>query len=106
MPTWTAPTLDAAFTASVSSPPGYYVDALSRVQTKGSASSAAGVAGGATLTTFPPGLRPKETQRFPVRGNAASYQSVTISPTGVVTVDVAIGAGGSVDFGFSFLAEQ
>lgn len=105
-PVWTEIELDAAFAASSSSPPCLYKDALMRVQTKGSASTSAGVAANATVFTFGAGLRPKETQRLPVRGNGATAQFVTIAPTGVVTCDVAIGAGGTIDFGFSFLAEQ
>lgn len=105
-PTWISFPKDAAFTDTSGQPSAYFVDALSMVQTKGSLTTSAGVAANATIGTMPSGCRPKETQRRPVRGNGVTYQSVTIAPTGVVTCDVAIGAGGTIDLGFSFLAEQ
>jgi hypothetical protein len=107
-PAWTAPTLDKAFgniggTFAVA---GYYKDSLFRVWSKGVLTTAAGVAGGALVFTFPSGYRPAEVQRKAVEGDAATAQFISISPTGAVTVEVAIGAGGSLDIDFSFLAER
>lgn len=83
----------------------YHVDDLGYVHTKGRATHAAGCAAGTALLTLPMGARPHEAQAFPVRGNGATYQSLAVSPAGVVTVEVAIPAGGTVDFTISFLAE-
>lgn len=106
-PTWQPFPMDPAF-ASVTgqAAPSFYKDALMQVQTQGRMTTSAGVLAGATIGTFATGLRPKLPISRPVRGNGATYQSVTIAPTGVVTCDAAIAPGGTIDLGFSFLAEQ
>jgi hypothetical protein len=84
----------------------YYRDGFNVVRTKGVLVCAAGCGGGAAVGTFPSGYRPKETQRKAVEGNGGNPQAISISPAGVCSVEVAIGAGGSCDFDFTFLAEQ
>src|SRR5258706_752558 len=107
VPVWTAPDLNAAFANGAGfAVAGYYKDSLMRVWSKGVLVTAAGVAAGATVLTFPSGFRPKETQRKAVEGNGATAQFISISPAGVCTVEVAVCAGGSLDIDFSFLAEQ
>lgn len=104
-PIWTPVTLDAAF-ASLGAPyatAAYYKDALWRVWSVGVLVSAAGVGAGATVFTFPMGLRPSSTQRKAVEGSGATAQFVSIDAAGVVTVEVAVGAGGTLDVDFSFL---
>ena len=84
----------------------YYKDSLFRVWAKGVLVTAAGVAAGATVALLPAGFRPAETQRKAVEGNGGTAQFISIAPTGICTVEVVVAAGGTVDFDFSFLAEQ
>lgn len=107
-PVWTALALNSAFAnfGGQFATAAYYKDALFRVWSKGVLVTAAGVGAGATVATFPPGFRPRETQRKAVEGNGATVQFISIDPTGVCAVEVAVGAGGTLDFDFSFLAEQ
>jgi hypothetical protein len=106
-PAWVKPDLAAGFAqTSGAVAMGYHKDALGYFHSKGRATHAAGCAANTTLLTLPKGYRPAEAQSFPVRGNAATYQSLTVSLTGAVSVDVAIAAGGTVDFTISFLVER
>jgi hypothetical protein len=107
-PVWIALAADPAF-INLGAPYAtlaYYVDVLTRLWTKGVLITSAGVGAGATVATLPPGARPKETQRKSVEGNGGTAQFISIAPTGVCTVELAIAAGGTVDFDFSLLAEQ
>jgi hypothetical protein len=51
------------------------------------------------------GERPKYEQRIPVKGTAATFQCILISPNGNISVEVAVAAGGSVDLCGSYLAD-
>lgn len=84
----------------------YYKDALWVVRAKGVLVCAAGAAFATTIGTFPVGFRPKETQRKAVEGNGGAVQFISISPLGVCWNEVVVAAGGTLDFDFTFLAEQ
>jgi hypothetical protein len=108
MPTWTPFPFVAAF-ANFGSPlatAAYYLDGFNIVRAKGVLTCAGGAGAGTTIGTFPMGYRPAQTQRKAVEGSGATVQFVNIAATGIVTNEVAIGAGGSIDFDFTFLAEQ
>jgi hypothetical protein len=84
----------------------YHVDALKYVHFKTGVANAAGCVANTTLATMPAGTWPKETACFSVRGTGSTAQFITVSSKGVVSVDVAVAAGGTVDGYFSYLAEQ
>lgn len=107
-PVWLALELVPAFAniGGAFATAAYYKDSLFRVWVKGVLTCAAGCAAGTTIATMPAGLRPAERQRKAVEGNVATVQFISIAPTGVLTNEVLIGAGGSIDLDFSFLAEQ
>lgn len=106
-PTWISHSLNAAFAnaGGLYATAAYYKDALMRVWSKGVLTSAAGVAAGAAVLTFPAGFRPRETQRKAVEGNGATVQFISIASSGVCSVEVAVAAAGTLDIDFSFLAE-
>ncbi len=107
-PVWIAPALLSLLspTGAGLALPGYHRDALSYTHAKGVVSSAAGVAAGAPIFLLAQGYRPRETQRFVVRGTAGVFQFVTVAPTGLVSVGLLVAAGGTVDLAFTFLAER
>lgn len=106
-PPWQPPDLLADFLpVAGQAAPGYHRDALGYAHGKGCVSTATGQAAGTVVYVIPAGYRPSEPQRVPVRGNGASYQSLTIAPTGDVSIDVVIAAAGTVDLAFTFLTEQ
>ena len=100
-----APMADFANIAGFA-PLSYRLDCLKQLWLIGSVITAAGVLASTQVCALPIGFRPRYLMRFVVRGDAATFQSVTISPTGAVVAELAIGAGGSLDLGgISFLAE-
>ena len=106
-PAWISPSLLADFVnVTGQAPAGYHKDALGYVHGKGRVSTAAGQAANVALFVLGSGYRPKEPQSFPVRGNGATFQSLTVAVNGSVSIDVLIAAGGTVDLAFTFLAEQ
>lgn len=89
----------------------FHRDALGYVHCKGVLLNTVGVAGttvASAIMQFPVGYRPRESQRFPVRTTASAIQFVLVDMTnaGLAIPLVAVGAGGSCDFAFTFLAEQ
>lgn len=86
--------------------PASHIDALKYVHLKFGVANAAGCAANTAMLTLPQGQRPLESIRFAVRGTAATAQFINISKLGVVTVEVVIAAGGTVDGYVSFLGEQ
>jgi hypothetical protein len=107
-PAWVALSLLADFAQTTGQAvSAYHKDALGYVHSKGSVTTAAGQAAGvAVVGPLPLGCRPKEPQRLSVRGNAGAVQAIVIGIDGTLKLDVAVAAGGTVDLGFSFLAEQ
>jgi hypothetical protein len=106
-PTWTALQVTTGFAATAGfATAAHYKDSLFRVWVKGALTCAAGCAANTTIATMPSGSRPRETQRKSVMGTGGTAQFVSIAPTGVVTNVLLIGAGGTIDIDFSFLAEQ
>lgn len=104
-PAWIKPDLLADFApVTGQAAPGYHKDALGYVHTKGRVSTAAGQAANVAIMVLQSAYRPLEPQSFPVRGNAATYQSLSVASDGTVSIDVAIAAGGTVDLTFGFLA--
>ena len=83
-----------------------HLDALGYVHLKGLILTAAGTAAGTLIMTLPAGQRPKETQRFAVRGNTATAQFLKLLPTGALSHDIVIAAGGTLSLSISYLAEQ
>jgi hypothetical protein len=116
LPVWTPATLLAADAAAPQkfwtniggtfAVAAFYKDALFRVWCKGVVNNNSAGPSSFAVLQFPAGFRPKETQRFSVEGNGATAQFVSVSPTGLVTPEVAVASLGSLDLAFSFLAEQ
>lgn len=104
LPSWIQPDLKADFINVAGRTAGYHKNALSYVFGRGRVSTAAGQAGGTTIYTLPSMYRPGLNITFPIPGSAG-FQTLTITTSGVVSVDAAIAAGGTVDLLFCFLAE-
>jgi len=83
-----------------------HLDALKYVHLKFGVANAAGCAANTAMLTLPAGQMPLETIRFAVRGTGATAQFITITNAGVVSVDVAVAAAGTVDGYVSFLGEH
>lgn len=106
-PSWIAPSLLNGFAnTSGFAAAGFHRDALGYFHGKGVLTNAAGVAAGSTIYVAPSGYRPRETQRFSVRGAAGTVQAVTVTPAGLVSNDLVLAAGDTIDLAFSFLTEQ
>lgn len=108
-PDWVPITLATgfAYTTTTQMRPSFHKDALGYVWAAGGGiQSAAGVAANTVAWTFPVGYRPGSIIHFAVKGNGATAQFIQVSSNGEAAVEVAIGAGGFLDFYFSFLAEQ
>lgn len=107
-PGWIAPSLLNGFVnlGGAFAVAGLHRDALGYVHTKGMVTNAAGVGAGTTVFIFPSGYRPRETQRFPVEGTGATYQSIQVDGSGLAQVQVAVAAAGNLNVTLSFLAEQ
>ncbi len=84
---------------------GYHRDALGYVHVKGSVTNLGAGASSLFILTLPMGYRTLEAQRFVVRGDAASYQSLLLNIDGTVVPEVAVPAAGTVDLVMTFLAE-
>ena len=84
----------------------YYLDAAGRLFLKGVIGHVAGCVSGTVFATLSPGLRPAETQRFAVTGTAATFQSVSITASGAMSVELAVAAGGTCDLAINFRAEK
>jgi hypothetical protein len=69
-------------------------------------STTAGKAAGSTIFTLPDGYRPREPLRLSVRGTAGAVQALVVAANGVVSNDVVIAAGGTIDLNVSFLVER
>lgn len=108
-PDWTLITLENGFeyTTTNQQQPAFQKDALGYVWAAGGGiQNAAGVAANTVVWTFPLGYRPGAVIHFAVKGNGATAQFIEVRPNGEASVEVAVGAGGYLDFYFSFLAEQ
>lgn len=106
-PVWVKPNLTADFVVITGqAQPGYHRDALSYAHLKGTVSTAAGKAAGSTIFTLPDGYRPREPLRISVRGTAGAVQALVVAANGIVSNDVIIGAGGTIDLNVSFLVER
>jgi hypothetical protein len=105
-PSWQPLPLSGGFSVVTGKTTAFHVDALKYVHVKLGVSNTAGCAASTALLTLPGGARPAESASFAVRGTGATAQFLIVAKTGVVTVDVAVAAGGTVDGYFSFLAEQ
>ena len=106
-PPWIPPDLKADFVnyAQGYAIAGYHRDALGYVWGKGKVTSATGQVAGTVMFTLDAGYRPDLILTFAVEGSGA-FQSIRIAPNGQVTTTLNVGAGGSVDLDFRFLAEQ
>lgn len=107
-PAWIAPDLLNGFVnlAGQFATIGFHRDCLGYVHCKGVLIHSVGCAASTTIMVFPVGYRPARTQRFAVEGAGYAIQFVDVKATGVASNDVLIAPGGTMDFAFTFLAEQ
>ncbi len=107
-PNWIAPTLVGGFanTGGALAIAGFHKDALGYVHMKGALTNAAGTAAATIIFTLPIGYRPAATQRFSVRGFAGAVQAVSITSVGLVSNDLVLAAGDTIDLALSFLGER
>lgn len=104
LPFWIQPDLKADFLNVTGRTVGFHKNGLAYVFGRGRVSTALGQVGGTTIYTLPSLYRPGLNMTFPIPGSAG-FQTLTITTSGVISVDGAIAAAGTVDLVFCFLAE-
>jgi len=105
-PAWIRMELTGGFAPSGSwAPCRYHRDALGYVHVQACLISPAGAAPGTVVFTLPVGYRPSLLLIF-VAESSSAFNSLHMAANGQLSAVLAVVAGGSINFAFSFLAEQ